>query len=110
MATGSVGSDTMMSGFLAITVCRLATWVFGSNLASVVATTSMPKRSNSELRPLIWACDQSSPPVCMTMAALSPNDLICATSSSVRSALLGGEAVSPLGPLLKTCPAISWRA
>src|SRR5690349_5866850 len=46
----------------------------------------------------------------MTMAALSPIVLICATSSSVRSALLGGAAVSPLGPLLKTCPAMSWRA
>src|SRR6476661_6431736 len=46
----------------------------------------------------------------MTIADLSPNDLIFATSSSVRSALLGGAAVSPLGPLLKTCPATSWRA
>ena len=42
VATGSVGSDTMMSGFLPITVSRSDTCLSGLNLASVVATTSMP--------------------------------------------------------------------
>ena len=62
VATGSVGMDTMMSGFLVITVSRSETCLSGLKLASVVATISMPSLSNCALSPAIWALAQSLPP------------------------------------------------
>src|SRR5690349_24609410 len=44
------------------------------------------------------------------MAALALSALTFAISSGVRSAVDAGEGVSPLGPLLMTCPLIASRA
>ena len=51
----------MMSGFLLITVSMSDTCLSGLKLASVTATTSMPRLPNSERSPAIWAVDQSLP-------------------------------------------------
>ena len=62
MATGSVGIETMMLGFCAITVSMSDTCFSGLKPASVTAMTSMPILSNCAFSPAIWAWDQSLPP------------------------------------------------
>src|SRR5690242_4319424 len=50
VATGSVGMETMMSGFLISTVSRSETCLSGLKFASVTATTLIPSLPNSLAR------------------------------------------------------------
>ena len=61
VAVGSLGIDTMMSGFCASTVSMSLTCLSGLKPASVTAITSIPISTNLALRPWICACDQSLP-------------------------------------------------
>ena len=62
MATGSVGIDTMMSGFLPMTVSMSETCLSGLKFASVTAMTSIPSLANWSFSPAICAVAQSLPP------------------------------------------------
>ena len=63
VATGSVGIETMMLGFLARTVSICETWVAGTKLASVVATIlifSSPKRWVSPVMHFARICTEDT--------------------------------------------------
>ena len=59
----------MRFGRLATSVPTWFIWVAALKLASVVATTLMPKRFSSSVIPATWSCGQASFMRCIAIAA-----------------------------------------
>ena len=70
--------------------------------ASVVDVILMPSSLNRDVRPAICAADQSSPLVCIAIAAVAPIAFTVSMSESVRSTSEAAAALSPCGPVALT--------
>ena len=100
--TGSSGKAMMISGASARAVSMSLRWRAASKPASVVATTSMPRRSNSSVAPAVTALTKSAE-VCQSRAAVAPRSRSMAASASETMIVSDGVAASPPGPIVSAC-------
>ena len=110
MATGSVGIETMMFGFCAITVSMSDTCLSGLKPASVTAITSMPMLANCAFSPSICAWRPVVAAIVHDDRGLGLHALDLGHFLALSVTVEAACGFSPFGPRLMTFWPISARA